>query len=178
MPFGKEKPMKIRNSTPHDAGSLARLLIDAWRTAYRGLVPDGHLARLDHARTTQRFRLGISERPNETYVAEESGEIVGFLTLGACRDDDVDRATTGEIWGIYLAPRHWRKGIGRALCHYGERLLCSRGYLTATLWVFGDNDPARRFYEAMGFAPDGASKTLHVGADLEAVRYRKELAGA
>ena len=105
--------------------------------------------------------------------------MLGFLTVGDCRDDDVDKQETGEIWGIYLAPVHWRKGIGRSLCQYGENLLRSRGYTVATLWVFKDNHQARRFYEAMRFQPDGASKTLHPGgAPVEAIRYRKELANA
>jgi ribosomal protein S18 acetylase RimI-like enzyme len=101
-----------------------------------------------------------------------------MLTVGACRDTDVAHETTGEIWGIYLAPKHWRKGIGRTLCGYGERLLSRRGYLVATLWVLAGNGRARRFYEAMGFKADGASQMHDFDAALEAVRYRKALNSA
>jgi ribosomal protein S18 acetylase RimI-like enzyme len=98
-----------------------------------------------------------------------------MLTIGGCRDEDVHQTVTGEIWGIYLAPQHWRQGIGRILCDYGENLLSRRGYRIATLWVFGGNERARRFYEAMGYTVDGASKVIDLGEPLEAVRYRKEL---
>jgi len=108
-------------------------------------------------------------------VAEDSHELLGFMTLGGCRDADVELATTGEIWGIYLAPRHWRKGLGRRLCQCAEEMLNSRHYRQAMLWVLEDNDSARRFYEALGFQIDGAAKTLHLGTPLKAVRYRKEL---
>jgi ribosomal protein S18 acetylase RimI-like enzyme len=111
-------------------------------------------------------------------VAERGGEVVGFLTLGGCRDADVDQETTGEIWGIYIAPGHWRKGTGSLLCRFGEKTLRERGYRVATLWVFAANDQARRFYEAMSFKADGASKTLNPGMPLEAVRYRKHVADA
>jgi ribosomal protein S18 acetylase RimI-like enzyme len=170
-----ENDMKIRRVTPQDADALARVHIDSWRSAYRGLVPDSQLAKLDYATRARRFRQALGEHAEETYLAEENGEALGFLTVGECRDGDVDRQKTGEIWGIYMAPAHWRRGVGRSLCRYGENLLRSRGYTTATLWVFAGNGQAKSFYEAMGFRPDGASKTLQLGVPLEAIRYRKEL---
>ena len=176
--FGTENAMHIRRATSNDAGALAKVHIDSWRSAYRGLVPDAHLESLDCERRAQRFRESLGGNAGETHVAEQDGEVLGFLTLGACRDTDADQKATGEIWGIYLAPAHWRKGIGSLLCRYGEQRLRLRGYVAATLWVFAGNGPARRFYEAMGFKSDGASKTLNPGAPLEAVRYRKELGDA
>jgi ribosomal protein S18 acetylase RimI-like enzyme len=133
---------------------------------------------MDDERYAHRLRESLAQHAEETYVAEQGGALLGFLTLGGCRDADVDRETTGEIWGIYLAPQHWRKGVGTLLCRHGERTLKARAYRSATLWVFAGNDQARRFYEAMGFQADGASRTLNPGALLEAIRYRKELGGA
>jgi ribosomal protein S18 acetylase RimI-like enzyme len=171
-------PIEIRRATPDDALALATLHIDSWRSAYRGFVPTSYLDGLDYDQRTARFRESLAARAEETYLAEGDGDILGFLTVGPCRDEDVDGEVTGEIWGIYLAPQHWRKGIGTALCRYGEQLLRARGYRQAVLWVFADNDQARRFYEAMGFVADGASKVLRPGAPLEAVRYRKGLEDA
>jgi len=167
--------MNIRPATAADADALARLHVDSWRSAYRGLVPDSYLESLNYGHGALRFRRAIASGADETYVAEDSREMLGFLTLGACRDADVDPARTGEIWGIYLAPRHWRKGIGGQLCLHAERVLASRHYLQAVLWVFEGNAAARRFYEAMGFEVDGASKMLSPGAPLKAIRYRKQL---
>ena len=165
----------LRHATPDDAEALARLHIDAWRVAYRGLVPDTVLEQLDYARRAARFRESLAANREETYVAERAGKLVGFLTLGPCRDEDLDPATTGEIWGIYLAPAFWRQGIGSMLFRWGEHLLISRGYTGAVLWVFAGNESARRFYEHLGFAPDGASKILERGKPLEVVRYHKTL---
>lgn len=170
--------MEIRRATPDDAPALAKVHIDSWQSAYRGLVPDSHLAKLDYGRRAGSFRESLSTHSEETYLVEQNGEVVGFLTLGACRDSDVDHDTTGEIWGIYLGPQHWRKGIGRFLCREGERILQSRGYVKAVLWVFEANEQARGFYEAMGFKADGSTKVLNPGAPLKVVRYRKTLVNA
>jgi ribosomal protein S18 acetylase RimI-like enzyme len=174
----KTGPIEIRPATPEDALPLAIVHVESWRSAYRAFVPASTLDGLDYQQRAVRFRESLASHAEETYVAEKDGEIVGFLTVGPCRDEDLDGEVTGEIWGIYLAPQHWRKGIGTALCGYGEQLLRSRGHRQEVLWVFADNASARRFYEALGFAPDGASKVLHPGAPREAVRYRKGLEDA
>lgn len=165
--------MNIRRATGEDTAALASIHAASWRAAYRDLVPDAYLERLDSAR---RFRESLDRNAEETYVAERDGEILGFLTIGPCRDADLDPRSAGEIQGLYLAPEHWREGVGTALCRFGEALLQCRGCRTATLWVLAGNPRARRFYEALGFAADGASVTAHLGAPLEAVRYRKPLA--
>lgn len=169
--------MKIRRSTIDDARGVAKVHVDAWRSAYRGLVPNEHLANLSYARSAERFIRSITEGAEETYVAEEVGEVVGFLALGACRDADVPQEATGEICCIYLAPAYWRKGFGSQLCRFAEKALRARGASAIVLWVFAGNSNARRFYEAMGYRSDGASKALEVGAPLEVVRYRKDFGG-
>lgn len=187
----------IRRATVEDAEALARLHIDAWRAAYRGLVPDSRLDSLDYERRTARFREQLAGRGpetgpsrlegevrptnevgSETYVAEREGEVLGFVTLGACRDSDVDPKKVGEIWGIYLGPQHWRQGAGTRLFRFAEELLASRGCVEVKVWVLARNSRARRFYEAMGFAADGASHVLDLDAPLEAVRYGKRGVGS
>ena len=167
--------MDLRRAKPEDAPALAKVHINSWRAAYSGLVPDPHLQSLDYDRRAEQFRQGLTERSEETYIAELDGEAVGLLTLGPCRDEDIDSGTTGEIWGIYLLPEHWRKGLGTQLALQAEQMLSSRGCTLIVLWVFRDNDQARRFYEAMGFEADGTSKDIKAGEVLKAVRYRKTL---
>jgi ribosomal protein S18 acetylase RimI-like enzyme len=170
--------VNLRPATPADAPALAEVHVASWHGAYRGIVPESHLEGFTVKRRTERFRESLASGAEETYVAERDNQVLGFLTLGDCRDPDVDHQTTGEIWGIYLAPKHWRKGIGRFLCKQGESMLASRGRSAATLWVLAANNQARRFYEAMGFEIDGVTKQVNLGAPLAAVRYRKELKDA
>ncbi|MFC1525913.1 GNAT family N-acetyltransferase [Candidatus Latescibacterota bacterium] len=138
-------------------------------------MPESHLQSFTVESRIGPFRQSLASGAEQTYVAECDGQVVGFLTVGDCRDADVDTQTTGEIWGIYLSPDYWRKGIGTSLSRYGEGLLRSRGRAVATLWVLEANDQARRFYEAMGFAPDGVTRQVDLGSPLTAIRYRKDL---
>jgi len=154
---------------------MAAVHIAAWRAAYRSLVPEPFLAALDRDRRTARFREFLKIGAGDTYIIESDNEPVGHLTIGPCRDADLDERTVGEIWGIYLEPGHWRRGIGSEVCRRAEEMLSAQGFGSVTLWVFEGNGAARRFYEAMGFMPDGMTKTIDVGASLLAVRYTKRL---
>jgi len=167
--------MNIRPAKPDDAQILATLHLDSWRAAYKGLVPESYLNALDYNKRAQSFRESLEKKQIETYVVEDADNIIGFLILGACRDEDVNKKITGEIWGIYISQEFWRKGIGSKLCAYGENILKGRKYRSIVLWVFAENPRARKFYEALGYQSDGASKMLNPGKALEAVRYRKEL---
>jgi GNAT superfamily N-acetyltransferase len=105
-------------------------------------------------------------------VAEASGVIVGFASVGASRDADAD----GELFAIYVDPDHWRTGIGRDLMTAAEQDLRDLGHAEAILWVLADNPRARKFYERVGWHYDGTTRPIEVfGVEVSEVRYRKEL---
>jgi len=167
--------MKIRTARVNDAPALARVHVDSWRAIYRGLVPDSSLHGFTYEWREECFRQSLVTKAKETYVVQVEEEVVGFLTLGAAQDPDLDVDRTGEIWGIYISPGYWRKGIGKGLVEEAERILRSRRYEDVILWVLEGNQQARWFYEAMGFCLDGESKIIDWGTPLKAVRFRKAL---
>jgi ribosomal protein S18 acetylase RimI-like enzyme len=165
--------MNLRRAQPSDAPKLAQVHVDSWQAAYRGVVPDSHLQGFTYQRREEAFRKALLAGLEETYLLEEGDRPVAILTIGACRDADLEAHRVGELWGIYIAPDHWRRGIGTKLVGEAERMLRARGYGEIVLWVLEGNAQARRFYEALGFAPDGAAKVVQLGAPLKAVRYHK-----
>ena len=167
--------MNIRPAEVNDAPALARVHVDSWRAAYNGLVPDSSLRRFTYEWREECFRQSLATSAEGTYELQLGEEAVGFLTVGTARDPDLNVSRTGEIWGIYISPDYWRKGIGKRFVDEAERILKSRGYEDAVLWVLEGNQQARRFYEAMGFNLDGESKDIDWGTPLKAVRYAKVL---
>jgi ribosomal protein S18 acetylase RimI-like enzyme len=158
-----------------DAPKLAQVHVDSWHVAYRGLVPDSFLQGFTYQRREEAFRQALAANSEETYLIEDSDLAVGILTVGVSRDTDLDVSRTGEIWGIYIAPDHWHRGIGTMCVQEAEQLLQSRGYCEVVLWILEGNTAARRFYEAMGFCLDGTFKTVELGKPLKAVRYKKAI---
>ena len=81
----------VRPATVEDAEALAEVHVASWREAYRGLVPQDHLDRLDVARRRDGWRRWIEQArpPAVTLVAhEDAGDLLGFVSLAPCRDPD------------------------------------------------------------------------------------------
>lgn len=157
----------IRPGTPEDAEGVARVQVETWQTAYAHALPREQLQALSVEEAIERSR-----RWPPTFVAEDEGRIVGFVSVGASRDPGTD----GELFAIYVHPQQWSTGIGRALIESGEEELRRLGHHDAILWVLDDNPRARRFYELAGWSPDGAVREIHIfGFDVTEVRYAKRL---
>jgi GNAT superfamily N-acetyltransferase len=171
--------MRIRRALPADSPIIGQIRIRGWRAAYRGLLPDDSLdAMSDVGRESQRReRLRRPPARSGAWVVEDDGgQVVGFALTGPTRDLDVDRASTGEVFAIYLEPEFVGRGFGRALFARSVDDLKAMGYRRAVLWVLAQNEPARRFYEAAGFRADGSEQTeVMEGFSLREVRYVMEL---
>jgi len=163
----------LRRAQVSDAPRIARVHVDSWQVAYRGVVPDSFLEGFTYARREDAFRRSLAANLEETYLLEDEERAVAILTVGPSRDDDLDVKEVGELWGIYIVPDRWRQGIGTGLVREAEGMLRARGYREIVLWVLEGNMDARAFYEAMGFELDGASRIVELGKPLPAVRYRK-----
>jgi ribosomal protein S18 acetylase RimI-like enzyme len=85
-------------------------------------------------------------------------------------------ATTAEVRYVGVRPGQWGAGLGRSVL----RLLCAQlaaaGLLDAQLMVYVENDQAVRFYEQLGWSPDG-SPVPHPRTGKPEQRYRLRLAG-
>lgn len=167
--------MMVRRATPDDASTLARLLAASWQAAYRGIVPDEFMDGVDDTRWFQRLKDSLSEGSEEIHIAEIASATVGLVTFGPCQDPDVNQELTGEIRRIYVLPGYWRRGIGRVLCRYAEEALRQGGCRACVLWVLAGNVRGLRFYEALGYTTDGATKAIELGASLQSVRLCREL---
>lgn len=168
--------MVIRRATVDDALAVATIHVRAWQAAYKGIVPPAFLESLSVEDREARWRKNLTEGASAMYVAEEANGVVGWASVGGCRDPDATPAT-GELWAIYVAPSRWHHGVGRALWVRARSHLEAARCSNVVVWVLEDNHLARRFYEAVGFAaePD-LTKVIEIGgAGLREVRLRGPL---
>lgn len=152
--------VELRDARRGDERAVAGLHVRSWQEAYRGLMPDEFLDRLDPRDRAGRYTFGSREDGAPTTVLavrREVGErIAGFVTFGASRDQDA--RGLGEVYALYVDPERHRGGVGRLLMAAARRRLAADGFTEAILWVLRGNDRARGFYEREGWAPDGTSR--------------------
>lgn len=146
-------PVVIREATAEDLYGMARVHVETWKSAYRGIVPDERLERLSvESDIAGGFgsRLGTPRPGAAQFVAvTPAHEVVGFAVAGPNREPDPD--FTGELGALYVLPSRQRQGTGTALVRECTRFLLGNGTTSMIVWVLEQN-PYRRFYERLGGA--------------------------
>jgi GNAT superfamily N-acetyltransferase len=162
----------VRPASAADADAIGRVHAETWRAAYSGVFPE---SAFDVEARQEWWRQAFErERPptSAIFVAELDGVVVGFAGVGASREEE----GVGELYTIYVDPRRWGTGAGRALIERAEASLAASGFTEVLLWVLEGNDRAERFYRAAGWMHDGGRRVEEFqGAAVPEVRYRKAL---
>ncbi|MEM6491144.1 MAG: GNAT family N-acetyltransferase [Pseudomonadota bacterium] len=169
-PIDGERPeardFVIRPASYFDSDAIAAANVAAWRSAYRGVMPESVLKEF----TTERFEARWEEvflnppAPGVTTLVADNARfgVMGYLRAGpaAERGDGEDDVFTHEVYAVNIAPRFKRLGAGRVLLRAGLRRLLDDGAEACFAWVLNANPNARFFLKGQGARPveDGFEK--------------------
>ncbi|MFD2614159.1 GNAT family N-acetyltransferase [Paenibacillus gansuensis] len=143
--------MNIRKAVLEDVNEIAKVHINSLKTSHMGILPQIFLENLTYEWSTPRFTEALRNRPKSVslLVAEnEKRQIVGFIWGGPERKSD--EIYKGEIYAIYILSEYHGVGIGRKLVKALAKDLSSSNIFSMIVRVFAENNPSRRFYEAVG----------------------------
>ena len=166
--------MIIREAKEIDAASIARVVVDTWRSTYAGIVPQGYLDSLSYEKATIRWRERLSDTAKLwpgwfTYVAEDDNDaVIGFA--GGGQSHGYGLPFSGELGFIYLLKSQQRQGIGRQMAATVALRLKKQGYNSMLVWVFSAN-PYRAFYEALHGRLVAEREIDRYGANLAETAY-------
>lgn len=140
-----------------DFAAVASLYVASWQHAYRGLVPQRYLDKLSPEGWSSLLRA----EPEANLIMLRDEQIIGTAYVTFARDEE--REGYGEIVALYLLPKCTGQGYGKPLLQAALEQCRNQGLSDVCLWVLEGNQPARRFYERMGFRPSGRTKTEAIG---------------
>ena len=134
--------MIIRQAREEDVMQIAEIVVEDWKTAYRGIIDDDYL---DSLRAEQRYQIEI-KRYQKYMVAVEDNEVLG------CAWNEIadDEAADCEINALYVRYSKRGHGIGRALMQNSMDSFRKAGKKSMIIWCLKDNHESRKFYERMG----------------------------
>jgi ribosomal protein S18 acetylase RimI-like enzyme len=164
--------MHVREATCDDAAAIARVHVASWRTTYRGIMPDSVLDNLSVEARERQWRRDVCEPGTDAFVyvaLDGLGAVVGFASGGPERTGDPEHQ--GELYAIYLLASHQGRGLGRSLVAMVRGRLQTQGLAGMLIWVAAANEPARRFYEAMGGRAVRCKSEPFFGVEVEEVGY-------
>ncbi len=163
--------LRVRPAQSGEAVSIARVHDRCWRATYTGMMPESIIARSTYARREAMWArlLAMPDDARCAYVIED--EPVGVVGCAWGGDEESgDPMYTGELSGIYLLPEYRHRGLGRALIGAVADNLLRQGHAALLLWALADN-PARRFYEALGGQRVRARETAMDGGTIREIAY-------
>ena len=166
--------MFICQPTTENALEISRIYAASWKSAYRGMIPQGYLDQLREDAWMPVSGQWLSGTEVKALSVWEGKEMLGCSFFGESREASLPAA--GEIISLYLKPEAFGKGYGGALFRAVVDSLRDEGYRQAFLWVLEKNVRARAFYEKYGMAPTGKSKSVEIaGEALLHVQYAMPL---
>lgn len=149
----------IRPATYEDRFALARILIDATESAFRGRVPDRCLGWLTVEESAGNWGLnfenGVLRAGEHLYVAKVAGtDVIGLAMAGGRSPEAVEAVEAAqdyphELRVLQVDPAWQRRGVGRRLVATIAEALALEGGSKLLVGILAEN-PNRGFYERLG----------------------------
>ncbi|REE99222.1 GNAT family N-acetyltransferase [Thermomonospora umbrina] len=172
----------VRPARRADAAAVAEIQVRAWREGYRDLLPAEALAEVTSPEAATVWRERWAEAAvappsarHRLLVAVSADLVVGFAAHAPAEDADLDPSDTAELVTLLVDPLHGRAGHGSRLLAASVDLLREDGVGTLVAWAFEGDMVMRRFLGSAGWAPDGARRTLDMGAPVVMIRLHTGL---
>lgn len=174
--------VEIREADATSAPDIAAIHVRSWVATY-GRTPTERGSEGDIAHRAQIWERRLGDREGKARVALGVSDdvVVGFVYYGLSPDLDHDPDTTGQVHSVHVDPGSTGQGIGRRLLQHAVDSFRDAGYELATLWVVAGNHRSRRFYERLGWLPDGSRRWEDLavegeeGERVEVVRYALDI---
>ena len=139
--------IEIRRAKAIDALSVAETHDEAWRNAYRGIIPGPELEKLISRRGPVWWESAI-RKGSRVALLMFGDKIAGYANYGRNRARSL--FYDGEIYELYLRPEFQGLGFGRRLFTATRRDLAQSGLKSLVVWALSENEPAVEFYRALG----------------------------
>ena len=147
----------IRKVQAGDETHLAYIQTESWKAAFKDILSDEILQKTAEInRSTAMYKRLLDEHIGNGYILEVNGIPHCIAWWDKARDDDMP--DYAELICIHSLQDNWRKGYGTKMMETVLDDMKAAGYTKAMLWVFTDNNRARKFYEARGFVTSGKTK--------------------
>ena len=159
----------IRKAVKEDSYSIAKLIVESWQTAYKGLIGNDYLNSLSVLDRTDGWKNNILNQNeiNHIYVYEEDNKIFGVIRFG--KPDNELSNYNSEIHVLYVEPSFKRKGIGTKLFNFAKKYFIEKNTTDMIIWCLKNSIPSIKFYEKMGGNIVSSRKAVIHNIELEEV---------
>lgn len=135
----------IRYYEERDIDKIAKIIVDDWKIAYKGIIDNDYLENLNYIDRAKNIKEKYEKQKSIVYIDNE--DVKGYCRFGENRDNEKEY---GEIYALYIKYDERNNGIGKSLSKKAMQILKDKGYKEAVIWCLKENKNARKFYEKIG----------------------------
>src|ERR1700760_4751193 len=139
--------IEIRRARAADAVALASAHVEAWRTAYRAIIPGPELDKLINPRGAEWWE-GAIRKGSRISILVFGDTVAGYSSYGRNRARSL--SYDGEIYELYLRPEFQGLGFGCRPFSAARGAPSPGGLRSLVVWALPENEPAVEFYRALG----------------------------
>ena len=138
---------------------IAKAQVLAWKKTFKGILSDKLLSNLIVEKFEENWKRILLQKERKNFIwLNEYEEGLGFISFG--KPKDKNELADFEIYGIYVHPQYWKKGIGFKLMKYGINSMKKLNpSAKIVLWTMRGNKLSQSFYNRFGFSKNGESRT-------------------
>lgn len=163
--------IEIREARLGDEKSFARIQTESWKAAFSHILSPEELARCTQLTGAEEmYRRVLAEGKIRLALELVEGEPHCIAAWGMNRCNQ--GMHTAELICIHSLPNRWHQGYGSKMMRHVLEDMAQAGFSKVILWVFEENQQARKFYEKHGF---GSTPTLNLSHGAWERMYQKWL---
>ena len=154
-----------------DENILAYIQTEAWKEAFAKIISEEDMKKYtDINKAREMYSRILSENIGNGFILSIDGNPHCIAYFDKARDDEFK--DYAEIICIHSLSSNWGKGYGSIMMEHILKEIKESGFNKVMLWVFKENNRARKFYEKHGFILSNKSKKF---CDAIEVMYCREL---
>lgn len=163
--------INIRKVKNGDEKALAYIQTESWKNAFNTILSKEDLEKYTNIdKAIEMYNKLLSENIGNGYILSINDVPHCIAYWDKARDEDMKQYS--ELICIHSLCANWGRGYGSMMMEYILREIKTAGFNKVMLWVFEENNRARKFYENHGFILTEKSKKF---CDSIEVMYCRDL---
>lgn len=121
----------IKEAKLHDAPEIARIIVSAWKSAYKGIIDQSYVDNMKAEKFIEIMESNIEQKKESIFLYRENDKAAGFISGKLLNNSPYDC----EIVGLYVLPEFQNMGTGAKLLAHAMKFYSKLNCRKMIIWT-------------------------------------------